>query len=273
MFYRCDNSDSASLLPLKILYVNDHFLQEPIHRPAGNDYYQWFFCVKGSGTLEIKGQRQLITPGMGFLIVPGEAYSYSGLTQEWIVHIFSFSGSLCPDLLQSLHMHVSGAYEFSDVEIFEKHIQHIISINSENRGERSRLYSAAAYDFLLHISQSTTRILEHTVQTENPLITQIISYLEDNYSQCISLDDLAKHVYLSKEYLCAQFKLLMGETIMDYLMRVRIGRSKFMLIHYPEYTAAQVGKKCGFQSPSYFGKIFKQETGMTPNMYRKRAGQ
>jgi AraC-like DNA-binding protein len=44
-----------------------------------------------------------------------------------------------------------------------------------------------------------------------------------------------------------------------------------MLERYPERDAAEIGKACGYDSPSYFGLQFKRITGTTPNQYRKTA--
>ena len=56
----------------------------------------------------------------------------------------------------------------------------------------------------------------------------------------------------------------MGLTIMQYLTEIRIGHARHLLTLHPEKKVLEIGKMCGFESPSYFGKIFKKEVGMTP---------
>lgn len=68
---------------------------------------------------------------------------------------------------------------------------------------------------------------------------------------------------------CAIFKKSMGQTIMHYLKTLRISRARIFLHQYPEKKTLEIAEMCGFQSPSYFGKVFKEEVGVTPEMYRK----
>ena len=50
---------------------------------------------------------------------------------------------------------------------------------------------------------------------------------------------------------------------------VRLAEAKYQLMHYPEKSVCEIAKACGFRSPSYFGKIFKDSTGLTPAQYRR----
>jgi len=104
------------------------------------------------------------------------------------------------------------------------------------------------------------------------LITAVIFYMEQHYGRDISLDELAELVGLSKEYLCTLFKKTMKQTVMQYLLTIRISQARTLLIRFPEKKVQEIAKLCGFESPSYFGKKFKQETGMTPDAFRKKLG-
>lgn len=96
--------------------------------------------------------------------------------------------------------------------------------------------------------------------------------MEQHYDRDLSLDELAELVGLSKEYLCTLFKKTMKQTIMQYLLTIRISQARTLLIRFPEKKVQEIAKLCGFESPSYFGKKFKQETGMTPDAFRKKLG-
>ena len=51
---------------------------------------------------------------------------------------------------------------------------------------------------------------------------------------------------------------------MQYLTEIRIGHARHLLTLHPEKKVLEIGKMCGFESPSYFGKTFKKEVGITP---------
>ena len=107
------------------------------------------------------------------------------------------------------------------------------------------------------------------IKTEKEVIGNVLKYMEQNFAEIISLDELAELSGLSKEYLCNLFKQEMGQSIMSFLQNIRIGHAKMLLRKFPEKDACAIGKICGFNSASYFGKVFKKVTGLTPGMYRQ----
>ena len=80
---------------------------------------------------------------------------------------------------------------------------------------------------------------------------------------------MAEYVGLSKEYMCSLFKSAMQQTIMHYLLELRIAQARILLIQYPEKTVKEISMMCGFESPSYFGSQFKRITSTTPENYRR----
>ena len=100
------------------------------------------------------------------------------------------------------------------------------------------------------------------------LVTEVMGYLEQHLSEDLALGQIAEEFHLTPEYLCARFKGSTGDTIGGYLKRIRIGRARMLLMERPELTLAQAGELCGYRSPSYFGKVFKEETGMTPQTFK-----
>ena len=62
----------------------------------------------------------------------------------------------------------------------------------------------------------------------------------------------------------------MQTTIVNFLIEIRISNARTLLCTYPEKSVAEICSLCGFQSPSYFGKVFKKVMNMSPNEYRAR---
>ncbi len=101
---------------------------------------------------------------------------------------------------------------------------------------------------------------------------KIVQYLKDNYDRKITLDDVAAHVYLSRSYVSSIFKKEMGEGIFPYLNRIRVEKSKVLLLN-DRVSLADVGGLCGFSDQSYFTKIFRNQVGMTPKRFRECRGK
>jgi two-component system response regulator YesN len=103
------------------------------------------------------------------------------------------------------------------------------------------------------------------------LIERVKDYIEDYYSNKLTIDEIARVVYLSPYYLCRMFKKHTGCTIMEYITNVRVKRAQDLLINSQD-TIQEIGEKVGFGAPSYFSNVFKRSTGLTPLQYRRQAG-
>ena len=114
MLYQFHSKEFSQTLPIQLWMFGANHLQEPVRRPQGVPYFQWFYCVKGHGELILDEQRSIITKGQGFLIYPDQEHIYQAVTNNWTLHIIAFNGPLCSDILALLQMGESGAYHFSD---------------------------------------------------------------------------------------------------------------------------------------------------------------
>ena len=255
-------------LPINLRMLGVDHQQEPISRQKGFPIFQWFYCVRGSGELMIGQERSILNQGQGALIYPRVPHAYRGLTDDWTVHFFGFTGTNCAELLKTLYMCESGVYHFSDRAVFPSYIDKLAQTHKHGTKNPDISFSKICYSFLLDLSFCIRRINAAVPVQENAIIRKITDYLEENYAQSIVLDDLAGHVQLSKDYMCALFKRIMQQTIMHYLCAVRICRARIFLLQYPEKKVLDIGRMCGFDSSSYFVKVFKKEVGVTPENYR-----
>ncbi|MDR3309775.1 MAG: AraC family transcriptional regulator [Oscillospiraceae bacterium] len=99
------------------------------------------------------------------------------------------------------------------------------------------------------------------------VVFKVTNYIKQNCSDKLTLDLLAREVYLSKSYLSSVFKQETGMSLTSYITKVRIEKSKKMLLEDNIGLAAIAGQ-CGFKDQSYFTKVFKKETGISPKRFR-----
>lgn len=101
------------------------------------------------------------------------------------------------------------------------------------------------------------------------VLKDVRKYIDIHYSEKLSIEEIAKEVYLSPSYLCTLFKKNAGNTIHDYILRVRIEKSiEFMQDR--SLSLKDIMKKCGFKSQSYYTKAFREMIGVTPGQYRNK---
>ncbi len=103
------------------------------------------------------------------------------------------------------------------------------------------------------------------------MLVSAIEYINSHVSENIKIDDVCDAVHLSKYHFCREFKRMTGQTLMQYVLNTRIVLAKNMLLK-EKYSIREISEKCGFSSMSYFCRMFKKESGLTP-MEFKRHGE
>ena len=96
-------------------------------------------------------------------------------------------------------------------------------------------------------------------------------YIWENYTRKISLDEIARASGLSAPYFSTVFKEEMGENLSSYLNRLRVEKAVTMLTETGKQLN-EIAGLCGFEDQSWFSKIFKIYTGMSPGKYRENGG-
>lgn len=98
-------------------------------------------------------------------------------------------------------------------------------------------------------------------------VEQCKYYIDQHYRQNLSLNDLSEYTGMNGAYLSHLFSQIEGMTIKDYLNKVRIERAQ-NLLKYSDRSIIEISDYIGFQTQSYFGRIFKKYTGKTPARFR-----
>ncbi|MBY9080303.1 AraC family transcriptional regulator [Paenibacillus sp. HN-1] len=113
----------------------------------------------------------------------------------------------------------------------------------------------------------------HNVKTASDYLNEvrkkkIISFIEENYQNAVSLNDLANVISLSKEQFCRFFKQSFRSTPINYLNQHRINRA-MDLLKRTNLSIIDIAIEVGFDSSNHFSIAFKKTTGMTPSHFRK----
>ncbi|MBR0598215.1 response regulator [Sinanaerobacter chloroacetimidivorans] len=93
-------------------------------------------------------------------------------------------------------------------------------------------------------------------------------YIKTNYSKSITLEDVAREINVSPQYLSKLFKEETGENFIDYLTAIRIRIAK-NLLESDELSVKEICYSVGYSDPNYFSRIFKRIVGATPTEYKE----
>ena len=234
--------------------------------------YLFFLVQEGAGRLEYGGKAYALKAGDCVFIDCRRAYSHSTEEKLWTLRWCHFSGP-------------------SMASVYEKYLERG-GLPVLQPGEPTRSAMASVLEKLMavagsgdymrdmlinqHLSELLTLLMSESwhPETKRPAprrasVLEVKEYLDSHYAEKISLDQLADRFYLSKFYLTHMFREQFGQTISAYLQAVRITHAKQML-RFSSGNLETIALSCGFSTPAYFSRVFREVEGIAPSEYRRK---
>lgn len=244
-------------LPLPLVVHTVGFsgpVQSTVRRPLGFASHHLLIVERGEGWFQLGEEVFSLSAGEGVLCRRGVSHAYGAEGDSFRTCWLTFLGG--ESVLD--YYKIGSALRF---EVSPAQITALAELETFCRGNSTPLTrSAAGYTWLtdwLHRCFSPSASVEIRVRR----------YLEAHFAEDLSLEEIADQVELSRYALCHYYKTHCNTTVMDQLRKIRIAKAKQML-RLSSTSVEEIGYSCGFQSPGYFAKIFKEETGCTPREYR-----
>lgn len=118
--------------------------------------------------------------------------------------------------------------------------------------------------------RETIKIKKEHKSEKDKYAEKIATYLQQHFTEKLSIDVLSKELNISKSYISHVFKESTGYSVMEFLMDYRLVQAKFQIeVNGSAKTVKEIAYDCGFESDAHFNRFFKRKMGMTPNRYRK----
>ncbi len=257
--------------PLSAESIGHEWSQPPVERKTGYPYYHWLQTYSGSGKIKIENKEILLKKGQGILIPSFIPHSYFQNSAEiWITNFATFGGSLVtiiPELLQTAHYIL--AEDSNDFSYTQWLLNLLNSIKKQNKKSTEIETSVAIFHFLLHIRSQTAQEIITNNQLYEIYVRPAIDWIEKNYSFNCSVTEIARQVYISPQYLTRLFQKYVDRTPYKYLQAYRMKKAKEILITQKNKKIKDLAIEIGFNDVSHFVAAFKQETGATPEQFRK----
>ena len=104
---------------------------------------------------------------------------------------------------------------------------------------------------------------------ENQIVVKAKDYIQKNFQNDLSLDEVSRQLDLSMYYFSKLFKEETGNNFVEYMTNLRMEKAK-ELLQKDELSMKEICSAVGYSDPNYFSRIFKKNTGATPTEYREK---
>ncbi|MED1558650.1 helix-turn-helix domain-containing protein [Bacillus paramycoides] len=158
---------------------------------------------------------------------------------------YAIEGNLPPDIAFALSI------------LYIQTIEQLDNVDSVSRLSKDALHTFA------------DRVKEYNAQKFSKVVTKCMNHISKNVYDGISLNELANHLDITPTYLSKLFKKEVGMPLSEYIQKERVEEAK-KLLTLTTYPLSDICAWLNFNDQSYFIKVFKKSTNMTPRQYREK---
>ena len=262
------------------LYKDEKAMEMHIH-----DCYEVYYSISGGKQFLIDNKLYDIEPGDIFLISQYDSHYLTQIDKELHERIVIM---IDPEFMKSISsketdldacFHNRGEGFSHRIRLTQEQqtrfLYFINKIVTSNGFGHDLLERATFTELFVMINQIVSardnNSSEEKIATYNEQVDAILSYINNNINEPISIGDLAKQFYISESYICRIFKSATGTTIGKYMTARRISIAKSLLAD--GRGVSDVCEECGFSDYSNFLKAFTKSVGISPKKYSQNCNR
>jgi len=229
-----------------------------------HDFVELEYIYSGRGIQEINGVEHEVTKGDVLFLQPGDAHSYRPMGRMSVINCI-FLPKVLEELGSPDYQKIPLLTKLSGNDIFE--FERLLLFMEQELANKQYGYVDVLKSYLGIL---LTRLFRYTQQTSpwSRKMQAVIEYIHANYRHIKPADVVAFSAY-NQSYISKRFREEFGMTITAYIGRLRVEEA-IRLLCDTDLSVEQVGVEVGFRDKKNFYKAFKDVTGTTPNVVRKR---
>ena len=242
--------------------------------PAARNHYLFHYILSGTGTLmadDSKGVTQTysIKSMQGFMIFPNQITTYVADKQlPWEYVWLEFDGLRVKSLLDTIGLSLDKpVYHARNKSLREDMANEMLYI-SRHKDESPFHLIGHLYLFLDYLLRSAAdEQLEHGSKLREFYIHEALTYIEHNFQNEITIEDIAGVCGLNRTYFGKIFKEALGKTPQEFLLNYRMLKAA-ELLKLTSLSIGDVGLAVGYANQMHFSRAFKNNYGISPREWR-----
>lgn len=269
-------SEYLKVVDSEDFYISRGFQKEPQATMHHHRSYEIYCLVEGAREYFIEDRFFMVEEGDLVVIPPKSLHRTAGegglrillhFTDKFLQKFFT------PYTLEPILANLPLAFRGDQQEnqqvrwVLEALLSHYTKAEKEQTPLDEHILAGYLYQLLFLITQAKNCYVPHDYTDDR--ITQIVQYINENYGHINDIEQIAERFFISKYHLCRFFRKNLGIPLVSYLNMIKV-REACTMIKKGYTNMTEVALLCGFNSSSYFCKVFKKEKGISPTEYRKK---
>ncbi len=257
----------------RLLYVSKSRFGGDWHSTAHtHNCTELFYCLSGAGQFSIAGQLHPVEPDDLLIVNPQVEHtelSYNANPLEYIV--LGISGiEFLFGTADASYLRMNCKDSAAQIRFLLQNLLQEIDRNQDGCETVCQDLLEILLLWLVRASTITMRVCAAPAHTSSKECAAVKRYIDENFKENLTLDQLAAIAHINKYYLAHSFQKEYGVSPISYLSHRRIEESKYLLGN-TNHSLSQISELLGFSSPSYFSQCFRKAESMSPNAYRRNA--
>ncbi|HTE27690.1 AraC family transcriptional regulator [Flavitalea sp.] len=234
------------------------------------DEYQIIYISKGEGSFEsIKCPEQPVKEGSIILLFPGEWHRFKpGTTTGWDEYWVGFKGTIIDNIAPNFFSKENAVLEVGLHEIIVQLFDEIIEKTKEERTGYQPLIAGIVMHLLGEIHSFNKQQQFPGEDITASVIKKAGIIFRTNVESDLSMEQVAEQLNVSYAWFRKAFKNYTGIAPHKYLLQLKIEKAK-LLLSDQSISIKDVAFRLNFESAFYFSRLFKEKTGVSPELYRK----
>lgn len=253
---------------------------EPAHSfgPAARNHYLFHYVISGTGELmadDSKGNTIVypIKSGQGFMMFPGQINTYiADKNLPWEYVWIEFDGLHVKEALEIAGLSRDAPiYHARSKDLREDMMNEMMYIIRHRDAPPFHLIGHL-YLFLDFLTRSAAQMyIPKRSKLRDFYIKEALSYIEQNFQNDISVEDIAAVCGLNRNYFGKIFKDAVGKTPQEFLLNYRMIKAA-ELLRLTTLSVNDIGNAVGYTNPLHFSRAFKNIYGLSPRTWRNQRG-
>lgn len=266
----------------RFCFIRLDSLPEGFH-PHSHDYEEIVIALQGTADHVINGCTFAVKPGSVFVVRGHTVHSFTNCSDDFAIYNVGYRRDSLPEdsLRQMPGYHALFVLEPAYRNTKENQASMVLAGGElsqvlgharkmlQGTKQRQAGYECMVLAGVIELSVMLCRMYQSHDRKKNLIhLGSAIAYMETNFCQMLSVDELAEMAHMSRRHFFRTFKEIFNRTPVDYLISLKLREAARLLLSCPDRSIGQISQEVGFDDSNYFSRQFRRQFGCSPRQHR-----